>query len=109
MKINLYITTVSAGLLIAVAVHAQDLQIEDTIRKLEADQVAYLLSGDVKKMKGRWAADYTVNNPFNVIQDAASGPIQSHTLEYSKFERNIEKILVRGTVVIVMGNELVVP
>jgi hypothetical protein len=96
-------------LLLAVSAHAQEGRIEARIHRLEADQVAYLLRGDVNRMKQQWASDFTVNNPFNVIQDAASGPIQTRALEYSKFERNIEKILVHGTVVIVMGNELVVP
>ena len=76
---------------------------------MEAEQVEYLLNGKVAEMKKNWAADFTVNNPFNVVQDAATGPIQSGVLTYSKFERNIEKVLLDDSVVIVMGNELVVP
>lgn len=102
-------TLVLISLLLDVSAHAQEGRIEAKVRRLEADQVASLLRGDVNRMKQQWASDFTVNNPFNVIQDAASGPIQTRALEYSKFERNIEKILVHGTVVIVMGNELVVP
>ena len=83
--------------------------IESEIRKLEADQVEYLMNGKVTEMKNNWAADYTVNNPFYVVQDANTGPIQSGVLTYSKFERNIEKILLHDSVIIVMGNELVVP
>jgi hypothetical protein len=83
--------------------------IDSEIRKLEADQVDYLLSGRVVEMRKNWDTNYTVNNPFNVVQDAASGPIQSGVLTYSKFERVIEKVLIHDSVVIVMGNELVVP
>ena len=82
---------------------------EVEIRKLEAEQVEYLMNGKVAEMKKHWAADFTVNNPFNVVQDAATGPIQSGVLTYSKFERNIEKVLLHDSVIIVMGNELIVP
>ena len=82
---------------------------EVEIRKLEAEQVEYLMKGKIAEMKKNWAADFTVNNPFNVVQDAVTGPIQSGVLTYSKFERNIEKVLFHDSVIIVMGNELVVP
>lgn len=82
---------------------------ETEIRKLEADQIAYLLSGKLAEMKMNWADNYTVNNPFNEVQDASTGPIQTGVLTYSKFERTIEKVLQHNDVVIVMGSELVVP
>src|SRR5689334_13884201 len=82
---------------------------EAEVRKLEADQVNYLLTGALLDMKANWASNYTVNNPFNVVQDAATGPIQTGNLTYHKFEREIEKVLVHDDVVIVMGSELVFP
>ena len=82
---------------------------EAEIRKLEADQIKYLMEGKLAEMKKNWAADYTVNNPFNVVQDAATGPIQTGVLTYSKFERDIEKVLLHDSVIVVMGSELVVP
>jgi hypothetical protein len=82
---------------------------EVEIRKLESEQVNLLMSGALSEMKKNWAPNFTVNNPFNVVQDAATGPIQSGALTYKKFERNIEKILTHDSVVIVMGSELVVP
>ncbi|NJL75419.1 MAG: nuclear transport factor 2 family protein [Saprospiraceae bacterium] len=82
---------------------------EVEIRRLEAEQVEYLMNGKVAEMKNNWASDHTVNNPFNVVQDAATGLIQSGVLTYSKFERNIEKILIHDSVIVVMGNELIVP
>ena len=82
---------------------------EAEIRKLEADQVSFLMSGKLSEMKKNWSPDYTVNNPFNVVQDAATGPIQTGNLTYKKFDRNIEKVLYHDSVVIVMGSELVVP
>lgn len=82
---------------------------EAEIRRLEAEQIEYLMNGRVADMKKNWATDYTVNNPFNVVQDASTGPIQSGVLTYSKFERNIEKILLHDSVIVVMGSELVIP
>lgn len=82
---------------------------ELTIRKLEAEQVGYLVSGNVGEMKKNWDPDFTVNNPFNVVQHGATGPIQTGALTYHKFERNIEKVLVFDSVVVVMGNEVVLP
>src|SRR5687767_14737918 len=96
MKHIFFAIAVLAFLLLPVpVVHSQtssnDAEVE--IRRLEADQVEYLMNGKVAEMKKNWAADFTVNNPFNVVQDAATGPIQSGVLTYSKFERKIEKVL----------------
>jgi Domain of unknown function (DUF4440) len=83
--------------------------VEREIRRLEAEQVDNLMNGKTAEMKKNWHSNFTVNNPFNVMQDAATGPIQTGTLTYSKFERNIEKVLLHDSVVVVMGNELIVP
>lgn len=112
MKPILLVTVVFIFLLLPVTVvssqNSND-NAEIEIRRLEAEQVVYLMSGKVAKMKENWSADFIVNNPFNVIQDGATGPIQSGVLTYSKFERNIEKVLLNDSIIIVMGNELVVP
>jgi hypothetical protein len=112
MKHILFAAKVLASFLLPVTiVHSQSApgKAEAEIRRLEAEQVEYLMNGKVAEMKKNWAADFTVNNPFNVVQDGATGPIQSGALTYSKFERNIEKVLLHDSVIIVMGNELVVP
>lgn len=109
--ISFFLTGLTLLLLFVTVVDAQRPagNAEAEIRKLEADQVAYLMEGKVAEMNSNWASNYTVNNPFNVVQDAATGPIQSGVLTYTKFERIIEKVLVHDSVVVVMGNELVVP
>lgn len=112
MKRTFFAVIVTAFLLLKVTVvNSQNAtkNVEAEIRKLESEQVEYLMNGKVSEMKKQWAVDYTVNNPFNVVQDAATGPIQTGVLTYSKFERNIERVLLHDSVVIVMGNELVVP
>jgi hypothetical protein len=83
--------------------------VEIEVRKLEAEQVENLINGKVAEMRRNWHPNFTVNNPFNVVQNGATGPIQTGSLTYSKFERNIEKVLLHDSVVVVMGNELIVP
>lgn len=79
--------------------------LEQKIRKLEQAQVDALLRDDVPAMKKNWVDDYVVNNPFNEVVEASKGPIQAGTLKYSSFTQVIERVLIRGEVVIVMGRE----
>ena len=83
--------------------------LEQEIRKLEQAQVDALLRGELTAMKSNWAKDYVVNNPFNVAVDASAGPIAAGTLTYSSFIREVERVLIHGNTVIVMGRETVVP
>ncbi len=83
--------------------------IEKEIRKLEQDQVDYLLRGDLDAMEKNWDADHTVNNPFNQIVKASEGTIRQGMLTYSSFVRDVQKVLIHGNTVLVMGTESVVP
>ncbi len=87
----------------------QNHKLEQEIRKLEQGQVDALMRNDLAAMKANWAKDYVVNNPFNEAVDASKGPIQAGTLTYSSFVREVERVLIRGNTVIVMGRETVVP
>jgi ketosteroid isomerase-like protein len=83
--------------------------LEQTIRKLEQEEVDALLRDDLAAVQSHWAEDYTVNNPFNQVVKASRGPIRAGTLTYSSFVREIESVLIHGNTVIVMGRETVVP
>ena len=83
--------------------------LEQEIRKREQAEVDALLRSDLAAMRSYWAKDYVVNNPFNKAVDASKGPIQAGTLTYSSFIREIERVLIHGNTVIVMGRETVVP
>jgi hypothetical protein len=82
---------------------------EATVRALEQAEVDALLRNDPAAARVHWADDYVVNNPFNVVVNASEGPIQAGTLTYASFVREIERVLVRGNTVVVMGRETVVP
>jgi hypothetical protein len=83
--------------------------LEAHIRALEQAEVEALLRNDPVAIRAHWADDYIVNNPFNVVVNASEGPIQAGTLTYASFVREIERVLIRGNTVIVMGREIVVP
>jgi ketosteroid isomerase-like protein len=87
----------------------QNNALEQKIRKLEQAQVDALLRNDIAAMKKNWATDYVVNNPMNEVIEASKGRIQAGTRTYSSFIRAIERVLVHGNTVIVMGQETVVP
>ena len=82
---------------------------EQQIRKLEQKQVAALLRNDIAEMEKNWAKNYTVNNPLNQVVKASQGRIHAGTRTYSVFVQEIEKVLVYGKTVIVMGRETVIP
>ena len=83
--------------------------LEQEIRNREQAQVDALLRNDIAGMKRNWAPDYVVNNPRNEVIEASKGRIQSGTRTYSSFIREIERVLIHGNTVIVMGQETVVP
>lgn len=83
--------------------------VEQEIRKLEQRQVDLVLRGDVAELEKQWAKDYMVNNPFNKLVKAREGPIRRGQLTCSKFEREVEVVLVKGDVAVAMGGEVVVP
>lgn len=87
----------------------QDAALEQEIRHREQAQVDALLKNDIAAMRRNWAPDYVVNNPTNQVVDASKGRIQAGTRTYSSFVRDIERVLIRGNTVIVMGQETVVP
>ncbi|CAN5133486.1 hypothetical protein BH09BAC4_BH09BAC4_26610 [soil metagenome] len=83
--------------------------VEKQIRQLEQGQIDYLLKGDTLAIAKQWAPDYVVNNPFNQAVNANQGPIRRGNLTYSSFTRDVERVLIHGQTVIVMGAETVVP
>jgi len=60
-------------------------------------------------MRRNWATDFVVNNPMNEVVEASKGRIASGTRTYSSFIREVERVLIHGNTVIVMGQEIVVP
>ena len=91
---------------------AQNTRIEQEIAKLDAAEALGLLNKDMAALEKIWASDFTVNNPRNSITNGSKGVadlIRNGTIDYSTFNRQIEKILVYGNTVITMGHETLTP
>lgn len=84
---------------------------EATIRALEKKEAEAVLVKDTATLGKMWSKDFTVNNPFNKIAKPGKTIVDRpviNDLHYASFDRNIEHVLVKGNVAIVMGNEVVV-
>ena len=88
-----------------------DVFVETTIRNLEEITQKGILTRDSNLLKEVWDENFMVNTPRNTV--AANRKevllIQSRgQINYSRFEKKIEHILVEGDIVITMGSEIFV-
>lgn len=82
--------------------------IETTIRSLEQLSVKGILDADTNILKQVWAPEFMVNTPRNNIAGNRDAVFQNQKLgliNYSSFDRVIERIEVQENVVVTMGNE----
>ncbi len=93
-------------------VHAQQNNTELTIRKLEQAEVQAILKGDTSTLFNElWAPEFMVNNPANLVvtkSDVAT-LIRTGKIDYTHFDRIVERISIIGNTAIVMGREEVKP
>ncbi len=93
------------------SIKAQTNSTEATIRALEQKEAAAVLVKDTVTLSKMWAKDFTVNNPFNKIAKPGKTAVDRtviNELHYASFQRNIEHVLTKDNLAIVMGNEVVV-
>ncbi len=82
--------------------------IEATIKKLEQKVVTGILDADTNLLKEMWTPEFMVNTPRNDIaenREAVFQKQQAGLINYSSFERVIEKIQIQKDFVITMGYE----
>lgn len=87
-------------------------ELRATIRQLDRAEAEALLRRDTTALRQIWAPDFTVNNPRNSItrgSEAVIAFIRNGSIDYSSFVRQVEEMLVRDDVVIVMGSESITP
>ncbi|EKB51233.1 nuclear transport factor 2 family protein [Cecembia lonarensis] len=85
---------------------------ESQIKLLENEEITAILKHDYPTLEKIWAEDFMVNNPFNMVITGRSIVIdrmKEGIINYSGFEREIEKMMDLGNTVIVMGLETVYP
>ena len=95
--------------LIAFCSAAQDIK-EATIRNLENQEREAVLRSDSTALFNRfWSPTMIVNTPANRVGNVEGTKIQLRTgqLNYSSFERRIEKITFNADLAIVMGEEII--
>lgn len=86
--------------------------LEDTIRDLDQQHAAAILAGDAGALDRLMTDSVTVNHPTNRIVNEKKellDLIGKGVIRYTSFERRAEKFLVYDKLVVVMGDESVVP
>ena len=96
----------------ALTTNAQDNSKTDAeIRRLEKIVVSAILNADTNTLKQVWAPEFLVNNPRNDIsanRDSVLLTQKAGMINYSSFERNIERMQFQKNMVITMGSEIFV-
>ena len=91
---------------------AQTTTAESEIRKLEETERRAVLRNDTATLRKIWDRFLIVNAPMNTVvlggEDSVARTFTTD-MAYSSFTREIEQLLVRGDMVISMGNEIIVP
>jgi hypothetical protein len=84
---------------------------EAEIRALEQAGATAILKGDLNTLKQNWAPEFLVNTPRNEITGTRDSVLmlqKAGMLNYSTFEKTIERIQFQDNIVITMGHEVIV-
>jgi ketosteroid isomerase-like protein len=81
------------------------------ITRLEQLEAASIKKGDTTTLLKLWSKDFVCNNPYGYIVTPLQVIkfIKAGQIEYSSYERDIERITFTGDLAIVMGKEVVMP
>jgi ketosteroid isomerase-like protein len=90
----------------------EDPSLKEQIRALDLSHADAIFKGDRAVLQELLPDDHTVNHPTNrIVQEKAEllAMISSGVIRYTRFERRPEKFLFYDDMVVVMGDETVVP
>ena len=90
----------------------EDVTLKEQIRKLDLAHAEAIFKGDTVTLKELLPDDHTVNHPTNrIVQEKAEllKLIGEGVVRYTRFERRPERFLFYKDLVVVMGDETVVP
>ena len=89
---------------------AQDMQ-NAAIKKLEQLEAVSIQKGDTTTLLRLWSKDFVCNNPYGYIVTPKQiiGFIRQGMIDYSYYNREVERITFTGDLAIVMGKEIVKP
>jgi spore coat protein U-like protein len=95
-----------------VSVHAQDnSKLEAEIRALEQTGAKAILNGDINTLKELWAPEFLVNTPRNNVTGTRDSILmiqKAGNIDYSTYEKVIERMQFQKNIVITMGHETIV-
>jgi hypothetical protein len=96
----------------ALSINAQDnTKVEAEIRSLEQTAATALLNGDTNTLKKIWAPEYLVSTPRNEITATRDSILllqKAGRIDYSSFEKVVERMQIQKDIVITMGYETLV-
>lgn len=102
----------TAFLISTFSIDAQDnSKIESEIRALEQTGSKAILNGDTNTLKQIWAAEFLVNTPRNEITGTRDSILliqKAGMIDYSTYEKVIERMQFQKNIVITMGHETIV-
>lgn len=96
----------------ALSIYAQDnSKIEAEIRTLEQTGAKAILNGDINTLKELWAPEFLVNTPRNEVTGTRDSILliqNAGKIDYSTYEKIIERMQFQENLVITMGYENIV-
>ncbi|MFZ1264464.1 MAG: nuclear transport factor 2 family protein [Chitinophagaceae bacterium] len=102
----------TAFLISTLSVYAQDnSKTEAEIRALEQTGAKAILKGDTNTLKQLWAPEFLVNTPRNEVTGTRDSILliqKAGMIDYSIYEKVIERMQFQKTIVITMGHETLV-
>ena len=94
------------------SIYAQDnSKTEAEIRELEQTGAKAILNGDTNTLKQLWAPEFLVNTPRNEITGTRDSILliqKAGMIDYSTYEKVIERMQFQENIVITMGHETLV-
>ena len=84
---------------------------EAEIRRLEQSGATAILNGDTNTLKQIWAPEFLVNTPRNQVTETRDSILlieKAGMLDYSTYEKVIERMQFQKNIVITMGHETIV-
>ncbi len=95
-----------------ISIYAQDnAKTEAEIRALEQAGAKAILHGDTNTLKQIWAPEFLVNTPRNEITGTRDSILliqKAGMIDYSTYEKVIERMQFQKNIVITMGHETIV-
>lgn len=85
---------------------------EAMIRHLDEEERVAVLQRDTMALHRLWSEHLMVNAPSNQVaanRSVVLGILRQGMINYSRFERRIERLLIEGDIAFVMGSETIQP